>query len=205
MKRAVYVVLLFLWTLGALQAQHDSTQVDTDREVEIVRKPLKIQGYVGGVYEQAPVSSLYTNSLGIQGALLLKEHWQLGFYSVNFRSDQYRKQLIFPNFFQMNYKHGGFLLGYRTYMNKPYEISIESKVSFGEVKWKRVESGKTFLVDRFSMFHMQAGIDYLVTNFLVLHVFSGYRKMNGLNITGLAAQDFNGFYWGGMLKIGMFR
>lgn len=205
MKRTLYVFFLFLLGAFSVQAQQDSTEVEVEEKVEIVRKPLNIQGYVGGIYEQSPVSSHYTNSLGVQTALILKKHWQLGCYAVNYSKDHYRKQLIFPNSFQMNYKHGGFLLGYRTYMNKPYEITIESKVGFGEVKWKRVESERTFLADRFNMFHIQAGVDYMLTRFMALHAFSGYRWMNGLNITGLNSDDFKGFYWGFMFKIGMFR
>lgn len=194
--------LFFAFTFGCALpslAQSDSLKV------EKVRKPLKVRGYVAAVYESAPVAGERTNSFGVQAGLLLKNHFQLGFYGLNFSSDQYRKPLIFPNTFQMNYKHAGALIGYRTDLEQNFQFNLESKIGFGEVKWDQVETGRHFLADKFQMIQLQGGIDYLLTKFIAINGFVGYRWMQNLEITGLTNEDFEGMYFGVALKAGIFK
>ena len=117
----------------------------------------------------------------------------------------YRERLIFPNSFQMNYKHGGFVLGYRTNLDRDYEFNIESKIGFGEVKWTLVETGEPFLTDKMRLLQLQMSVDYVLAKFVALNAFTGYRWMGGLDITGLTNDSFNGFYVGLAIKIGKFK
>ncbi|WP_176214829.1 hypothetical protein [Reichenbachiella faecimaris] len=172
---------------------------------EKLRKPLKIGGYIAGVFERAPVSPGQTNSFGLQTAVILKKHLQLGFYGMSYTNNSYREQLIFPNTFQMNYKHAGVLLGYRIHLDTKVAFNVESKLGLGEVKWIQLERGSPFLANKFQMIHLQASIDYLITNFLVINAFIGHRWMNGLDITGLNNDDFKGWYFGMALKVGKFK
>jgi len=199
----VYSLILLLAIIFGLMFQ-SMAQVDS-LKIEKVKKPFKIMGYGAVVYERALVSSQHTNSFGIQTAVILNEHLQLGFYGLNQSNTQYRRQLIFPNTFQMNYKHAGMLIGYRTNFGKIFGFNIESKLGFGEAKWDQVETGRPFLADKFRMFHLQVSIDYLLTRFIALNAFFGYRWMDDLDITGLTNEDFKGVNYGLMIKMGVFK
>lgn len=192
-------IVLFLSLVHHTHGQTDSTHVETDAKWSLP------YAYIGVVGESAPVVPTRTNSIGIQTAIILKNHWQIGFYATKHTGDNYREQLIFPNYAQMNYKHGGLLLGYRTHLQKKYEFNLESKWGLGEAKWKHLDSGNAFLADKFQTLQMQASLDYLIAKFLVINAFSGYRWASGVNITGLTSTDFNGMYYGFMIKIGKFE
>lgn len=197
---SLFLVLAFVFGLGwSSQAQTDTLKT------EKVKKPMMLKGYVAAAYENAPVASDRTSSFGVQAGLIFRKHFQIGFYGLNFSSNEFRKSLIFPNTFQMNYKHAGFLLGYRTDLDKNYQFNFESKVGFGEVKWDQVETGYHFLADKFQMTHLQIGADYLLTKHLAVNAFAGYRWMYGLDITGLTNEEFSGWYYGLALKAGLFK
>ncbi|MEO9967807.1 MAG: hypothetical protein ABJF11_18590 [Reichenbachiella sp.] len=194
-------ILLLLGVCIALQSygQSDSLQLDSQGQSR------KLYGYIGGVVENALVDSEQTTSIGLQAAVILKRHWQLGMYGTSHTSNSFREQLIFPNFFQMNYKHAGVLVGYRTHLEKKFEFNLESKIGWGEVKWNQVDSGQPFLADRIGIVQLQGSVDLILTDFLVINGFAGYRWMNGLAITGLENDDFEGINYGLVAKIGIFR
>lgn len=195
-----------LLLLMILMGVSTSTLAQSDTlSVEKQKSPLALKGYVAGVYENAPVSSEHSNSFGLQAALIWKNHFQIGFYNMINNNNEYREQLIFPNSFQMNYKHGGFVLGYRTNLDRAFEFNIESKIGFGEVKWTQVETGDAFLVDKFKLLQFQISVDYMLAKFLALNAYLGHRWMSDLEITGLNNDDFNGFYFGLAMKLGKFR
>lgn len=201
MKKYPLIFLVFI-SLGLSFesiAQIDSLAIEKESRFS------KIKGYVAGVYEGASVSSSHTSSFGFQAGIIVKNHLQLGFYNLSHGSNNYRQQLIFPNTFEMNYKHAGLLLGYRTYFDKNFEFNVESKWGFGEVKWDQVETGSAFLADKFHMIHLQVSMDYMLAKFLVLNAFFGHRWMNGLDITGLSSDDFNGLFYGVTVKVGKFK
>lgn len=202
-KMKKYLLLLFL--TGVLGTATRSFAQSDSLEVEKKRSPLAIKGYIGGVYENAPVAPSHTNSFGFQTAVILKDHIEVGFYNLSYSKENYRERLIFPNAFQMNYKHAGFIVGYRTNLDREYEFNVESKIGFGEVKWAQVDNGDAFLTDKFSVLQLQTSVDYLLANFLALNAFLGYRWMKQLDITGLTNDDFNGFYFGLAVKLGKFR
>lgn len=179
--------------------QSDSTLVQEEKSNWLP------SGYIAGVYENSSVSPVRTPSFGVQAALLIKGHWQLGLYATRYSANNYQEQLIFPNYAQMNYKHGGMVLGYRTQLQKKYEFSLETKLGLGETKWQHVDSGNAFLADKFRAMQVQICLDYMVANFLAFSPNLGYRKVTGLDITGLESDDFNGLYYGFMIKIGRFK
>ncbi|MEP2023063.1 MAG: hypothetical protein ABJH98_10870 [Reichenbachiella sp.] len=199
----IHSLILLLSVLLGLTFQ--SIAQSDSLKIEKKKKPLMIRGYVAGVYESAPVSTDRTNSFGVQAAVILKKHFQVGFYGLNFSSKEYRRQLIFPNTFQMNYKHAGILVGYRTSLEKNIEFNLVSKYGFGEVKWDQVETGYQFLADKFRMFHLQASADYLVTKLIAVNAFMGYRWMQDLDITGLTNESYTGLYYGLAIKVGVFK
>lgn len=201
MIRYLYSVCLSLLLVVSFQS---FGQIDSLEQKE-EKNPINIKGYVSAYYERSPVSDGYANHLGLQGAVIFKQHVQLGLYGVSYTNSNYQQRLIFPNIFQMNYKHGGFMLGYRTNLKHNFEFNVESKLGFGEVKWEQVETNSAFLTDRFTMLHLQGSLDYLLSKFIVVNGFLGYRWMNGLDITGLADEDFKGVYYGMAIKIGLFK
>lgn len=194
----ILTVLLSTGILFRANGQSDSTKMEQ-------KQPFKLRGYVGGVYERSSVAPVHTNSFGLQAALLIKKHWQLGFYGLRHTNGKYREQLIFPNSFQMNYKHAGLLIGYRTNLERKYEFNVESKYGFGEVKWAELSTGNSFLADRFRILQVQFSVDYLLTGFFAINGFVGYRTMQALDITGLENSDFDGIYYGVAVKLGKFR
>lgn len=197
-------VFLIALIIGLIGLAHESRgQSDSTGYHE--KQPFRLRGYVGGVFERSVVSPVHTNSLGLQMAVLLKKHWQLGLYGTQHTGDNYREQLIFPNSFQMNYKHGGLLVGYRTNLEKKYEFNLETKAGWGEVKWDEYPAGNVFLIDKFRTLQLQLSVDYVLTKFLALNGFAGYRWMNELDITGLTNEDFQGVYYGIVAKVGLFR
>ncbi|WP_422362277.1 hypothetical protein [Reichenbachiella sp.] len=197
-RLSILFLMIVLGTTTRSFAQSDSLKIEKRKS------PLGIKGYIGGVYENATVAPDHTKSFGVQAAVILKNHIEVGFYNLAYTNNNYRERLIFPNIFQMNYKHAGFVLGYRTNLEKDYEFNVESKVGFGEVKWAQVETGDAFLVDKFSILQLQISVDYLLANFLALNAFVGYRWMKQLEITGLENEDFNGVYFGLAVKVGKF-
>lgn len=201
MNRNPFLFLLIILIGISLNSfgQTDSLSVEKEK----TRGAFK--GFVGGLYERSSVDPGYTNSFGLQVAVILKNQIQLGFYGVSYTSNNYRKRLIFPSAYQMNYKHAGLSLGYRTYLEKDYEFFIESKMGLGEVKWDLMEAGSAFLSDKFILYQLQAGLDYMLAEILALSPFIGYRWMTGLKITGLENQSFNGLYYGVTLKVGKFK
>lgn len=192
------IVILSLGLASEVIGQSDSTQLSQKQQ-------MKLRGYIGGVYERSSVSPIHTNSFGFQAAILIKNHFQFGFYGKNHTYHNYREQLIFPNFFQMNYKHAGLLIGYRTHLEKKYEFNLESKFGMGEVKWNELETGNPYLADKFRIFHLQMSVDYLLTKFLAVNGFAGYRWIGDLDITGLSNADFEGLYYGIVVKLGIFK
>ncbi|UXX79300.1 hypothetical protein N7E81_18260 [Reichenbachiella carrageenanivorans] len=198
--KAFVLVLFFIFSCASLiYAQTDSLQVAKKRP------PRKVKGYVAGVFERAPVAPGYTNSYGVQAAVILMHHMEVGFFGSKYTDDGYRQLLIFPNKFQMNYKQAGVLLGYRTHLEKKYEFNVESKLGFGEVRWLQVERNTAFMADKFQMLHLQGGMDYMLVDFLAFNAFVGYRWMNDLDIDGLSNLDFKGLYCGIGLKVGLFK
>ncbi|MEP5364291.1 MAG: hypothetical protein ABJQ37_10645 [Reichenbachiella sp.] len=196
-RAASFFIVFFLGASMTALAQVDTLQIE--------KKPLKIRGYIGGVYENAPVAPDHTNSFGIQAAVIMKNHIEIGFYNLIYNDNKYQERLIFPNSFQMNYKHAGFVLGYRTNLERDYEFNFESKVGFGEVIWSHSETGEAFLSDKFRVLQLQVSVDYILAKFLAVNAFAGYRWMNQLEITGLSNDDFNGLSFGLVMKVGKFR
>ncbi len=210
MKHILLFLLLFgsIGCIAQINIQPDTAIVSDSLIVE-EEKPNKwreylVQVYLGPSYEVAPTPEGLNESIGAELGMIYKSHWIAGGYAMIYQGD-YSSRVVFPNFFRVEYKHGGFYIGYSTFNKKLFDISIQNKLGFGDMLWQYEFDNEDFIKDNFLLINPTIGIDLNIEGFVKMSFGVGYRHFLGLDLTGVESNEFNGITTSATFKIGRFN
>lgn len=211
-----FLILVFVLMAMGLSAQQldslslsplDSTTIETEIDTDSSFFLPTHLGEYGGYFElfnkivPGPGGNHSLRQLGV--GLSLKRLTMGAHYSqVDL---QYEKQLVFPNYFELNYTYGGFFLGTHVIQKKPIEIDARANYSMGDMIWNQNESPTAFLRDKFQVLEPEILINYVPFTYLKIFVSGGYRYIHELNIPGVSTDDFNGFVFGFGFRLGYYK
>lgn len=189
-------------TEDILVSQADSTLIiDGDT---LIYHYNDFQPYVSGKFELSNSPDGYLESLSIEGGFIWKNHLIVGTFATSFQAP-ISKKVIFPNDFELTYKHGGFLIGYRTDYKKIIDFRLIQKVSFGEMAWKKSETGEYFLADKFTIINPSVGLGINLSRYAKLIGSLGYRKVIDLSLAQAPEESFDGMTFQLGISFGLFN
>ena len=73
-----------------------------------------------------------------------------------------------------------------------FDFKFITRIGFGEMAWRRLESDNYLLSDRFVMINPMAGVDVNLSRYARIFGEIGYRKISDLNLAGVTEEDFDG-------------
>ncbi len=160
------------------------------------------QPYVAVYYEQSQNPEGFNESLSAEAGIVCRNNFIVAAFGSKYNGN-YSALTIFPNEFDMKYRHGGFQVGYKTDLEKHLDFVVNNKTSFGTVVWQL--NGEHFLKDNFMIINPNLGAEFNFSSILRVGVSGGYRWMGGLELTSLSNNDFSGFTGQAYLKVGFFN
>jgi len=196
------VILLFILISEQSFCQQQA-QNDTIPE-RAIKKEFPLKGYVFPNYEFSQNPNGLGGSAVIALVLIYKNKYRIGGFASAY-IDDHTERLIFPNAFDLIYGHSGFSVGYQLYDKDQLSAYFDLKTSFGQAIWEDAETSFNFSNDKFTFINPTVGIEYQILKFLAMSVELGFRKINGLELRGLEASDFDGITLNGGIKIGLFQ
>lgn len=161
-----------------------------------------------GITPNPPPSELgliYTVGVGVR-----YDKMEAGF-TISTYGTRYERRLIFPNVFNLLYRHGGAYFSYRIFETDNLGFAPFGSFQVGDMVWERTSSGDDFLRDEFNLFQIGVKIDFpLLQQFEYMEyarpeVMLGYQTVNNLELAGVSNLDFSGFFIGFNVKLGYFN
>lgn len=203
--------LLFLFVLVAqvtIAQELDSLSSDS---VEVILPEHVLGAYaIGGISitpNPTPSGLGWMKTIGVG---IRFDKMEAGFTISTFESI-YQDRLVFPNIFNLLYRHGGGYFSYRAVETKYMGFSPFVSMQLGDMVWERSNSGDDFIRDKFNLGQIGVKIDFPFlqkfeyVEYIRPEMMLGYQLINDLNLAGVSEQDFSGFFIGFNVKLGYFN
>lgn len=211
--KGIFLLIFFTLVMGALKAQvpeQDSTQILSDTLIHseekadpILKEPIPWSIYIEFLPEYAPQPDQY--GMHYQFGAGASYRWvSLGAF-VNFQKQDIKKQLIFPNDFNLIHLHGGGFLGGRVVDYQRLAIDLRYNYSMGGMVWENSETKRDLVRENFSMSKPELILQYHLLNYVSVFTAAGYKIGHGITLPGVEKNDFNGFSLGVGIRVGFFR
>lgn len=198
LRKLLWIALLFQ---GAVNAQElDTLTIDSMEQVP--------PAYYGSIFLDAsgylgPIPG-GVNSVVSFGAGLQYNQWMITFSQSNFKG-VYQKYVIFPNVFELGYRHAGPTLGYMIHRDNWYSFLVGASVQWGDMVWKETNSDTNYFRDTFHLFRGSFQVELNKVRYVKPYGYIGYQLVRDLQLTGLNQNDFKGVYFGVGLRFGYFN
>jgi len=210
MKKKLGILLLVLVTGAGYGQVRDTTALgsvpmDTLLQDSIVKEPPAhlIGGYAFAEFQIAPNYRGYNESVGL-GFGAQYDRWIVGFSVVDFKG-VIEEFVIFPSVFELDYRYAGPFVGYEVLKSQTLSLEIQASLQFGDMIWRRKETGVDFFRDEFSVATLRSKIKYEGIRFAKPYVQIGYQQANNLDLEIVNNSDFEGFVFVFGLQIGYFN
>ncbi len=195
-----FLLLFLLISAGAYGQELDSLM--SDSLVKELPKHL-VGGYVFLGFGEAPGPS-GSSSLRLVGAGARYEKYEAG-VSFSFFQDNYIQRIVFPNFFDLLYAHGGAYFAYYLVESKYLSVAPTALFQLGDLTWERVDTNQDFLREKFSLWQVGVKIESPFLRYIRPELLLGYQSMSDIALPELEKQDFTGFFIGFNVKVGYFN
>ena len=197
MKRIGYLLLIVSSSIYAQEI--DTLQVDTVKKVP--KHLIGVQASLGVNWSPNPQGLDLTNvySIGFR-----YDRFSIG-WNVFFFGGENREQLIFPNWFDLDYAHGGGYLTYVIHASENMEIALLGSFSAGDMVWELSDTNEDFFREKINFFRFGTEVEYPALKYVRPSVQLGYQTMSEIGLPGLTSDDFTGFFVGFNVKVGYFN
>jgi hypothetical protein len=196
--RKLCILFLFVST-GTFAQQLDSLEADT---IKVPPKHL-IGGYVIFGLNQSPGPG--GNSLiGNVGIGFRYDKYEAGFM-FSYYDGEYKRRLIFPNFFNLIYSSGGVYVNYALFESKYINVLPNVSMQLGDMVWEFSETRVDFLREKFSLLQLGVKIESPYLRYVRPEVIAGYQIMSDIALPELDRDKFKGFFIGFNVKVGYFN
>ncbi len=201
MRKCLLILLLCAhFPLLAQWADEDSIEV-----TEAESKKLRYQKraiFLGAGVDQSTVFGSLENALFLRGGVQYRQFIAGGFYS---HFDQMiQQQIIFPNYFDLRFRHAGGFLGYQVWERKRLSANFLVQYSMGDAVWTSAATLEDTFRDEISFLGLIGEVEYRPIRFAWLYVDVGYRQVLGLDLASTKPSDLSGFNFNFGIKIGVF-
>ncbi len=161
------------------------------------------QPFVAFALEVGPDPDGYFESYSWQAGVIYKQHFYLAAFATEYQGD-IQSTVVFPNEFNLLFKHGGASIGYKTSRERRVEILVGSQIGWGSMLWKLSESGRNFIKDDLMVIHPFVSADISIVKYASANIAIGYRKLVGLDLASVNPKDFEGITATLTLRLGRF-
>lgn len=180
-------------------------QIDTVEVTEAESKQLRYQRravFVGVASDQNPVFG------GLRGGLMVTAGVQyksflLGAMWSDF-DQEIGQRIIFPNFFDLRFRHAGLFAGYQVWHQRQFSANIIAQYSIGDVVWTAVSTGEDTFRDEIAFITPSLQFEYMPIRYTWLFFSAGYRQALGVDIASTEAEDLSGLNLNFGVKLGVF-
>ena len=210
MGKIIFILLIFTFCVAGninAQSEIDSTGI-ADSIAEVNSEQTYWQSLDKGVYlDLSLLSTPHPESKGL--AFESKVGLSLGLFNFgvfrNRNQSAYKKTLIFPNQFNLDYIYGGVFLGVKVFQSAHFEAQVQGNYGKGDMTWTQDGESDVFFRDEFELIHPSVKISYLPFKFMNVYVQGGIRIMRELELSGVQNEDFSGLCFGLGLSIGLYN
>lgn len=195
-----FLVLFLFVSSGAFAQELDSLLTDT-----IPKPPPKhlIGGFVFLGFNESPGPNTL-NSMRTVGAGLRYDKYEAGM-SFSFFHDNYVERLIFPNFFNLVYAHGGAYVSYMLIESKKVHAGPVVMFQAGDIIWERADTSVDIFRDKFSLLQLGVKVEMPLLRYVRPELLVGYQSMSNFNLPEIDQANFTGFFVGFNVKVGYFN
>ena len=187
------IQLLFAQELkqDSLAIDIDTAKINDEKADPILKEPIPWSIFVeiSGEYAPQPDDYGIHQQLGMGASFrLLHAGW-----FINLQKSQITRTLVFPNEFDLIYLHGGGYVGLTLINSQQADLVLRYNYSQGGMVWENSETKADLVRDNYSMSKPELVLQYRLMNFLSFFVSGGYKIGHGIQVPGVARNDFNGF------------
>ncbi|MDW3193234.1 MAG: hypothetical protein R8G66_12750 [Cytophagales bacterium] len=201
MKQFSILWILLLASFISLAQETDTLQTETEVKEGFWYDITSL--YVGVGVEAAPTTDGTEPSVQLQlGAEYKKFH--VGFTMLDYVGE-YQQRLIFPNQFDMLYRHGGVYIGRDIWRTNLIHINALLQWSHGDVVWQRNSTGEDVFRDKMTIWQPTLQLELNPELLIAGYVNVGYRQVNGLELPRITSDDFSGLVIQFGVRLGLFR
>lgn len=198
--KKLFGLLLFFFGLEVCAQEIDSLQVDTLEKAP----PANYIGVYGSFDLQLTPNINKRNGVISPGFGLRYNKWVLGFSQTTFIGTT-SNYVIFPNVFNLEYRHAGLEVGYEIYESQWMTIQVQASYRWGDMVWEDSETQADFLRDKFNMQRLAVVVEVDKIRYIKPYLIIGYQKMNDLSLARVSNVDFSGLFLGLGARIGYFN
>ena len=208
MKKLLLIVFCTVSCLlvHAQKTETDSTNLEQDTIVEVQKPPLI--DFESGIFLElgisiAPTTASYNHASAFGGGISYKAIYG-GFLVEEFQGKLY-STLVFPNRFNLQYKHGKVFFGVRAMNTRFVEIDMRLSYGVGDMVWVRESNNENFIRSEYTVVQPELSILATPVNWAKVYACVGYKYMNNLELAKVMNEDFSGLTFGIGIRCGIYR
>lgn len=214
MKKIFFTCFLAMYILAAFAQDNKDSNKD-NKEVKTDKNPKEMQTLFGGGVRFGIFGGPIISFGKMEGALAvfsgggfaatLNQNLFIGGYWTGMNSTV---KVNLPNFSdaRMQFKHGGFWLGYHFNPNKVIHLTAASKIGWGDLSFTQI-SGVNYNNQRNNMFVVEPefGVELNVARFMKIATTASYRIVSGTTTENYDGSNLNGGAVNVTFKFGWFN
>lgn len=186
-----YTLLLCLFIGGSILAQEKTQTIFSDEN--------SYGGFGGPIVEFSSINGMTVGDVGGGGGFIVNNFF-VGGYGLG--NDAAQVEFEDQNY-DIQFRHGGFWLGYSIQQHKVVHLYTSFRVGWGEAEFK--QNDEKFFGDNLLSLAPEAGIELNITTWFKLGATVGYRSISGLDsLPVLGNEDFSGVYGALTFRFGGF-
>lgn len=166
-----FLFILSFATLTAAYGQRPDVLIGNDYE--------SISGFGGVFISLASIDGQVMPYTGGGGAVLLDNTFYFGGYGLGLSGDLSVE--VAGTEYDVNFNHGGFMLGYNIEPSKLVHFGVSSKIGWGSIDYRSKSDLTNDTNDQVFILYPQAEVEFNMTHWFKLNVGVGYQQVLGVD------------------------
>lgn len=166
-----FLFILSFATLTAAYGQRPDVLIGNDYE--------SISGFGGVFISLASIDGQVMPYTGGGGAVLLDNTFYFGGYGLGLSGDLSVE--VAGTEYDVNFNHGGFMLGYNIEPSKLVHFGVSSKIGWGSIDYRSKNDLTNDTNDQVFILYPQAEVEFNMTHWFKLNVGVGYQQVLGVD------------------------
>ncbi len=170
MKKILFLPLALLVT-GMAYGQRPDVLIGNDYE--------SISGFGGVFISLSSLGGDLASYTGGGGGVLLDNAFYFGGYGMGLNDD--RRVTLEGNEYDVDFRHGGFLIGYNIKPERLVHLGVGTKLGWGSLDYNAFAPGVDNLTDQVFVVHPQVEAEFNMTHWFKLNLGAGYQQVIGVD------------------------
>lgn len=177
-----FFFVLSFGTLAIANAQRPEVLIGNDYE--------SISGFGGVLLSFSSLGGKTASYTGGGGAVLLDNTFYFGGYGMGLNDD--RKVTVDDTMYDVDFGHGGFMLGYNIKPAQLVHLGISSKLGWGSMEYNSLNNAINDVNDQVFVVTPQVEAEFNMTHWFKFNVGVGYQQVIGMDDFFYNEKDVSG-------------